>query len=50
MCLDENPLILACQRGWNNNYKRVKDIDTKSKRCKITEFLLVNGSNLRIFK
>ena len=44
--LGETPLILSSMRGWNNFYKRVKDFNTKSKRCKIVEMLLENGSSL----
>lgn len=48
--LGENPLILACMRGWSNYYKKVKGINAKSKRCKIVEAFLKNGSSLEIFE
>ena len=46
----ENPLMLACLRGYNKIFKRNKDLNKKSKRCKIAEALLRSGSTLMQFK
>jgi hypothetical protein len=42
----ENPLMLACLRGYNKVLKRNKELNKKTKRCKIAEALLRAGSKL----
>ena len=43
---NENPLMLACLRGYKKSYKRIKNINTITNRCKIVKILLDHGSNL----
>ena len=42
-------MTLACLRGYEEEFKWVKNINIKSHRCKIAEKLLRAGSDLKIY-